>query len=84
MDKLKLVTPNLVNKNIEKIKQIFPDCITEHIGGQTEFAVDFDKLRQELSSNVVEGNEERYQFIWPGKKQSIITANAPISKTLRY
>lgn len=84
MEKLKMLTPNLVNDNIEKIKQIFPDCITEHIGGgQTEFAVDFDKLRQELSSNVVEGNEERYQFIWPGKKQSIITANAPISKTLR-
>ena len=84
MDKLKLVTPNLVNKNIEKIKQIFPECITEHIGGgQTEFAVDFDKLRQELSDNIVEGGEERYQFTWPGKKQAIITANAPINKTLR-
>ena len=79
-----MITPNLVNKNIEKIKQIFPDCITEYIGGgQTKFAVDFDKLRQELSGNIVEGDEERYQFTWPGKKQAIITANAPINKTLR-
>ena len=84
MEKLKMLTPNLVKDNIEKIKQIFPDCITEHIrGGQTEYAIDFDKLRQELSGNVIEGDEERYQFTWPGKKQSIITANAPISKTLR-
>ena len=79
-----MLTPNLVNGNIEKIKKIFPDCITEHIqGGQTWFAVDFDKLRQQLSGSVIEGDEERYQFTWPGKKQSIITANAPISKTLR-
>ena len=84
MEKLKMLTPNLVNGNIEKIKKIFPDCITEHIrGGQTWFAVDFDKLRQQLSGSVIEGDEERYQFTWPGKKQSIITANAPISKTLR-
>ena len=84
MEKLKMLTPNLVEDNIKKIKQIFPDCITEHIrGGQTWFAVDFDKLRQQLSGSVIEGDEERYQFTWPGKKQSIITANAPISKTLR-
>ena len=84
MEKLKMFTSNLAKDNIEKIKQIFPSCITEHIGvGGTGFAVDFDKLRQELSGYIVEGDEERYQFTWPGKKQSIITANAPISKTLR-
>lgn len=33
MEKLKMLTPNLMNNNIEKIKQIFPDCITEHIRG---------------------------------------------------
>ena len=67
MEKLKMLTPNLVNGNIEKIKKIFPDCITEHIrGGQTWFAVDFDKLRQQLSGSVIEGDEERYQFTWPG------------------
>ena len=84
MEKLKMLTPDLVKNNIEKIKKIFPDCITEHIrGGRTGVAVDFDKLRQQLYGSVIEGDEERYQFTWPGKKQSIITANAPISKTLR-
>ena len=52
-------------------------------GGVPELAIDFDKLKQDLSGSVVEGDEERYQFTWPGKKQAIITANAPINKTLR-
>ena len=78
-------TPNLVDENIEKIGRLFPDCLTERTGadGKTEQAIDFDKLRQELSKSIVEGDEERYQFTWPGKKQAIITANAPINKTLR-
>ncbi|MDY2829286.1 MAG: site-specific DNA-methyltransferase [Sodaliphilus sp.] len=46
-------------------------------------AVDFDKLRQLLSSDIVEGNEERYQFTWPDKRKAILAANAPINATLR-
>lgn len=78
-------TPNLVDENIEKIGRLFPDCLTERTGadGKTEQAIDFDKLKQELSKSIVDGDEERYQFTWPGKKQAIITANAPINKTLR-
>ena len=85
MEKLKMQTPNLVDENIEKIGKLFPDCLTEHTGadGKTEQAIDFDKLKQELSKSIVDGDEERYQFTWPGKKQAIITANAPINKTLR-
>jgi adenine-specific DNA-methyltransferase len=84
MERLNMQTQNLVKNNLIKIKKLFPNCITEHIrGGRVEFAVDFDKLRQELSNNIVEGVEERYQFTWPGKKQAILTANAPINKTLR-
>ena len=85
MEKIKMQTPNLVDENIEKIGRLFPDCLTERTGadGKTEQAIDFDKLRQELSKSIVEGDEERYQFTWPGKKQAIITANAPINKTLR-
>ena len=52
-------------------------------GGITEFAIDFDVLRQELSDTIVEGTEERYQFTWPDKKKSVLLANAPINKTLR-
>ena len=85
MEKLKMQTPNLVDENIEKIGKLFPDCLTEHTGadGKTEQAIDFDKLKQELSKSIVDGDEERYQFTWPGKKQALITANAPINKTLR-
>ncbi|WP_337573037.1 site-specific DNA-methyltransferase [Prevotella sp.] len=51
--------------------------------GGVKRAVDFDKLRQLLSSDIVEGNEERYQFTWPDKRKAILAANAPISATLR-
>ena len=85
MDKLKMHSVNKVDENIEKIGKLFPNCITERKNekGEVEYAVDFDMLKQELSSVVVEGNEERYQFTWPDKKKSILLANAPIAKTLR-
>ncbi len=85
MDKLKMHSLNKVDENIEKIGKLFPNCLTERKGenGEVEYAIDFDMLRQELSSIVVEGNEERYQFTWPDKKKSVLLANAPIAKTLR-
>jgi len=85
MDKLKMHSVNKVDDNIAKIGALFPNCLTERKNerGEVEYAIDFDMLRQELSSVVVEGNEERYQFTWPDKKKSILMANAPISKTLR-
>ncbi len=85
MTKLKMHSPNKVNDNITKIGKLFPNCVTERKNdkGEVEYAIDFDMLRQELSSVVVEGNEERYQFTWPDKKQSVLLANAPIAKTLR-
>ena len=85
MDKLKMHSVNKVDENIAKIGKLFPNCVTErkNENGEVEYAVDFDMLRQELSSVVVEGNEERYQFTWPDKKKAILAANAPISATLR-
>lgn len=85
MDKLKMHSINKVDENIKKIGELFPNCITERKNdkGEIEYAVDFDVLKQELSSVIVEGNEERYQFTWPDKKNSILRANAPIAKTLR-
>lgn len=85
MNKLKMHSLNKVDENIEKIGKLFPNCLTERKGenGEVEYAIDFDVLRQELSSVVVEGNDERYQFTWPDKKKSILLANAPIAKTLR-
>ena len=85
MDKLKMHSVNKVDENIAKIGAMFPNCLTERKNedGEVEYAIDFDMLKQELSSVIVEGNEERYQFTWPDKKKSILLANAPIAKTLR-
>ncbi|OCZ80091.1 DNA methyltransferase [Achromobacter xylosoxidans] len=78
-------SPNLTEDNIARIRDLFPGCVTEARGedGSVKLAVDFDQLRQELSSSIVEGPQERYHLNWPGKREALLTANAPIAKTLR-
>ena len=78
-------TTNIVDKNIKRIGELFPNCLTERLNeeGKTEVAIDFDQLRQELSKDIVEGPEERYQFTWPDKRNAIRLANAPTTDTLR-
>ena len=78
-------TTNIVDENIQKIGELFPNCLTERLNdeGKPIMAIDFDKLRQELSEGIVEGSEERYQFTWPDKRNAIRLANAPTSDTLR-
>lgn len=85
MDHLKMHSMNKIDENISKIARIFPNCVTEakDDNGEIVHKIDFDMLKQELSHSLVEGREERYQFTWPDKKQAILTANAPINKTLR-
>ncbi|MDD6607055.1 MAG: site-specific DNA-methyltransferase [Paraprevotella sp.] len=85
MEKLKMQTAYMAERNIEMLGQMFPNCLTETINadGKLVRAIDFDKLRQELACEVVEGAEERYQFTWPDKRNAIRLANAPINKTLR-
>lgn len=85
MEKLKMHTQDVAEANIEKIGQLFPNCLTERINenGNLEMAIDFDKLKQELSKEVVEGNQERYQFTWPGKREAMRLANTPSNMTLR-
>ena len=85
MEKLTMHSGNVINSNIEAVGKIFPDCITEAIdeNGQVVKVVDFDKLKASLSSKVVEGNEEHYNFTWPQKANAIRLANARISDTLR-
>ncbi|HET9034081.1 MAG TPA: site-specific DNA-methyltransferase [Dokdonella sp.] len=85
MEKLKMHTPNLTKDNVASIRALFPGCVTEARGedGSVKLAVDFDQLRQELSDSLVEGPQERYQLNWPGKREALLTANAPIAKTLR-
>ena len=85
MNHLKMHSMNKIDENISKIAQLFPNCVTEakDENGEITHKIDFDMLKQELSHSLVEGREERYQFTWPDKKQAILTANAPINKTLR-
>ena len=85
MDKLSMQTTNQVDENIRRIGELFPNCLTERLdeNGKPEAAIDFDQLRQELSKDIVEGPEERYQFTWPDKRNAIRLANAPTTDTLR-
>lgn len=85
MDTLKMHSPDLTQDHIARLRELFPGCVTEAKGedGAVRLAVDFDLLRQELSGTLVEGPQERYQLNWPGKREALLTANAPIAKTLR-
>ncbi|MBK5911480.1 hypothetical protein CCR85_08250 [Rhodothalassium salexigens] len=86
MDKLKMHSPDLSQENIAKIRELFPNCVTEardEKTGKLRLAVDFDLLRQELSDHIVDGPQERYRLDWPGKREALALANAPIAKTLR-
>ena len=85
MEKLEMHSLDKINENILKIGELFPACMTERINanGDVERAIDFDMLRQELSKDIVEGNIERYQFIWPDKNKYAREANRPTTSTLR-
>ena len=90
MEKLNMQSADGVQANIEKIASLFPDCVTETITGYEpdgspilKHKVDFEKLQQNLSSEIISGKEERYQFTWPDKKKAILLANSPINATLR-
>jgi adenine-specific DNA-methyltransferase len=85
MEKLKMHTPNLTQENIALIRDVFPGCVIESndADGGVKLAVDFDQLRQELSDSIIEGPQERYHLNWPGKREALLIANAPIAKTLR-
>lgn len=84
MEKMKFETPDITEKNIEKIGKLFPSVITEakYENGKLKKAINFELLKQILSEEVVDG-DEAYEFTWVGKKAAIVEANKPIRKTLR-
>ena len=84
MEKMKMESPNITTQNIDKIAELFPNCITETVdeNGKLKRAINFELLRQMLSGDVLEG-DEAYEFTWVGKKAAIVEANRPIRKTLR-
>lgn len=85
MNDFKMHTPDLTQENLAKLRELFPGVVTEtrDAAGKPRLGVDLDQLRQELSDQVVEGPQERYQLNWPGKRDALLAANAPIAKTLR-
>ena len=84
MEKLKMQSMDKVQYNIEKIREMFPNAVTEvKRGEKTELAVDFDVLKQELADTLIDERELRYQFTWPDKQKSILLANTPVKATLR-
>ena len=90
MEKLNMHTQDITDVNIETIGRLFPNCLTERVVGKDKNGkgiigkgIDFDKLRQELSKDIVEGTQERYQFTWPGKREAMRIANTPSNMTLR-
>lgn len=84
MEKMRMETPDLTEANVEKIGALFPNCVTETTdeNGKLKKAINFDLLRQMLSTDVVDG-DEAYEFTWVGKKAAIVEANKPVRKTLR-
>lgn len=76
MNKLDMESKDIINSNIEKLKELFPSCVQED-------KIDFDMLKQELSSVVIDDKKEKYQLTWPGKKEAIVLSNERINKTLR-
>ena len=76
---------DVTGSNIDKIARLFPQCVTERKDkdGKTVLGIDFEKLRDELSADVIDDGEERYQFTWPDKKAHAHLANTPTTKTLR-
>ena len=85
MNKLKMQSLDVYGNNVQKIAALFPQCVTERLNkdGQPELAIDFDKLRAELSNDALEDGEDRYQFTWPDKRAASRLANEPVNLTLR-
>ena len=88
MEKMKMHSKNITQEQIEKLMELFPNCVTESVAGAIHElplrkTIDWDLLKQELSDHIVEGPQERYRLDWPGKREALLTANTPINKTLR-
>ena len=76
INKLSMKSKDIISDNIDKISELFPNCISEG-------KINFEMLKQELSKDIIEDGKEKYQLTWVGKRESIVNANTPTEKTLR-
>ena len=90
MEKMRMESVDMTAQNIDRIAELFPNCITEALDEEHSTpdhkvykkVVNFELLKQMLSGDVLDG-DEAYEFTWVGKKAAIVEANKPIRKTLR-
>ena len=84
-EKLKMMSDDIIQENIDYIAERFPNALKEvkDENGKLTRKIDFDVLKQELSSVIIDDKQERYQMTWPDKKKSILLANSKINATLR-
>ncbi len=83
-EKLNMESSDLSQEHIRQIQQLFPNTVTEiKKDGKTTLGIDFDLLKQELSNELIDDRQERYQMTWPDKKKSMLLANSKINGTLR-
>lgn len=85
MEKMKMHSMSVIDENVRKIEELFPECVTEIINdkGELEKVVDMDVFKQLFSKVAVEGRKERYQFTWPDKSKAIALVNQEVTSTLR-
>ncbi|MBQ7790429.1 MAG: site-specific DNA-methyltransferase [Bacilli bacterium] len=76
MEKLDMETSKIVNNNLLKIRELFPNCVSED-------GIDFEKLKQELSNEIIDSKKEKYELTWPGKKEALLNANRTSNNTAR-
>ncbi|MGL5651786.1 MAG: site-specific DNA-methyltransferase [Paraclostridium sp.] len=75
MEKLNGQSMDLTQNNLDNLKQLFPEVFSDG-------KIDFDKLRMVLGDSI-EMDEERYEFKWNGKSNSIKISQTPSTGTLR-
>ena len=84
MEKIDPRTTDITRENIERLIELFPSVATEttDADGNVRSDIDFDALRELIGAGA-EGQRERYQFTWPGKRAAKEEARRLIDKTLR-
>ena len=84
MEKLSHTTESILDENVEKLAALFPEIVTEvrEPDGTLRHTIDVDALKERVG-DVAEGQRERYQFTWPGKREAKQEAYRQIDKCLR-
>ena len=84
MEHVRLSTGNILDENVEKLAELFPEVVTEvrEPDGSLRHTIDVEALKARVG-DVAEGQRERYQFTWPGKRDAKQEAYRPIDKCLR-